>query len=165
MTTKNVGAIKAPFGALRTAAPDGVTVAATDGSCFKNPGPGGWAWVTPDGRNGSGGLPRTTNNAMELTAVLEVLRAVDGPLAVATDSSYVVDCLCAWAAGWKKAGWKARGGKPIKNLDLIQAILSECEGRWVRIQWVRGHNGHPLNEKADRLAVEATRQQSVNRKR
>jgi ribonuclease HI len=126
-------------------------VVATDGACRGNPGPGGWGWITPDGRSASGGDPATTNNRMELQAVLEALEALDGPLLIQTDSRYVMDIFTKWLTTWKA---KDRLQKQ-KNVDLIEVIDRKLQGRGVRWEWVRGHDGHPLNEQADLLATSA----------
>lgn len=131
------------------------TVVATDGSCLRNPdGPGGWAWITNDGDYDSGGHPSTTNNIMELTAILQALRAFPAPAAlhIQSDSKYSINCVTLWCIGWARNGWRKRKGEPIANLDLIRTIVNELDGRDVTFEWVRGHNGHHLNEAADDLA-------------
>jgi ribonuclease HI len=126
-------------------------VVATDGACSGNPGPGGWGWVTEDGLSASGGDPATTNNRMELQAVLEALKALDGPLLIQTDSKYVRDTFTEWLAIWKAKGILHKK----ENTDLILEIDRLRQGRGVKWEWVRGHAGHPLNEKADALATAA----------
>jgi ribonuclease HI len=126
-------------------------VVATDGACIPNPGPGGWAWVTEDGRSGSGEDRATTNNGMELRAVLEALNALEGPLLIQSDSQYVVNTFTTWRESRKGKGLL---GKP-KNADLIEAIDAQLQGREIKWEWVRGHSGHPLNEQADLLATAA----------
>jgi ribonuclease HI len=129
----------------------------TDGACSGNPGPGGWGAILR--WNGiekelSGGEPQTTNNRMELTAVVAGLRALKKPcqVEVYTDSQYVQKGITLWLAGWKAHGWTTADKKPVKNVDLWQQ-LDEAIGRHtVHLHWVRGHAGHPENERADALA-------------
>lgn len=128
-----------------------MTVAATDGSCWPNPGPGGWGWYIDRDRNASGSAIETTNNIMELTAVRELLLAVDGPLYIYTDSQYVLGWLTEWHKTWAAKNW-TRKGKPVKNRKLIQEILGLMVGRHIEFEWVRGHQGFLLNELADALA-------------
>ena len=134
----------------------------TDGACQRNPGSGGWAAVVAweDGvvEERSGGLARTTNNIMEMTAALEGLRAVPAGsrLCVVTDSRYLHDGMTSWIAGWKRREWKTAAGNPVKNREIwlaLEAAASVHER--VRWHWVKGHVGHPLNERADLLAVAA----------
>src|SRR6266511_6348971 len=116
-------------------------VAATDGSCLGNPGPGGWAWVTEDGREGSGAVLHTTNNRMELRAVLELLRALDKsePVVIQTDSAYVIGVFTRWLEGWRRKGMRTSRNAPVENRDLIEAIAHELDGRQVRFEKVPGH--------------------------
>jgi ribonuclease HI len=135
----------------------------TDGACSGNPGPGGWAWAVDGGPQASGGEPRTTNQRMELTAALEAVRALPGPLCVVSDSTYVVNCFRdRWYEGWRRRGWKNAAGKPVANRDLweplIEAVLDR-DGE-VRFRWVRGHSGDRMNDLADLLAVEAAAAQT-----
>jgi len=135
-----------------------VTTVFTDGSCLGNPGPGGWGWATGDGRSASGGEPHTTNQRMEIAAVVEALRALGGPVHVVSDSTYVVNCFRQrWWAGWKRKGWKNSQGKPVANRDLWEQLLALAldGGRPVTFEWVKGHSGHPMNDLVDRLATEA----------
>jgi ribonuclease HI len=134
----------------------------TDGACQGNPGPGGWAAIVchPDGSETelSGGLPHTTNNIMEMIAALEGLRSLSAGAraCVVTDSRYVCDGMTSWMAGWIRRGWRTAAGKPVKNQELWQALAAERERHAVvRWEWVRGHVGHALNERADELAVSA----------
>lgn len=139
-------------GVIETCQPDRVT-AATDGSCFGSPGPGGWGWVTADGRSDWGSEQGTTHNRMELTAVLELLRSYPTEaLVIQADSTYVVNIFTKWLEQWRKQNWRRSNGKPIKNLDLIKEVNKELNGRHVEWEWVKGHAGHCLNGMADRLA-------------
>jgi ribonuclease HI len=133
---------------------------ATDGACKGNPGPGGWGAVIRSGgreKDLSGGEPLTTNNRMELTAVIEALNALKRPCAVtlSTDSRYVMDGLTKWIHGWRRNGWKTADRKPVKNADLWQALIEATARHRITWQWVKGHAGHPDNERADRLACAA----------
>ncbi len=134
-------------------------VAAADGSALGNPGPAGWAWYVDQAIWASGGWPRGTNNMGELMAVLDLLRQtahVDEDLLVYCDSMYVINIVTQWMAGWKRKGWRKKDGKPVMNVDLVQAIDTAIQGRRVTFEWVKGHAGHPLNEEADRRAVAAS---------
>lgn len=139
----------------------------TDGSCQGNPGPGGWAFVTAD-TTVSGGDPRTTNNRMELRAVIEALRAFEGPVEIVSDSRYVVDCLNQrWYAKWRANGWKRAKGAPVLNTDLWQALLALVEGRGdgcqVAFTWVKGHAGDTMNARADAAARAAAERAATER--
>lgn len=132
----------------------------TDGACKGNPGPGGWGVVIRAGSHEkelSGGEPVTTNNRMELTAAIEGLNALTRPCRVKlmTDSRYVMDGLTKWIHGWRRNGWKTADKKPVKNAELWQALLAAAEPHRVEWEWVKGHAGHPENERADRLASDA----------
>ena len=128
-------------------------VVATDGSCLRNPGPGGWAWATEDGRNGSGGHAGTTNNLMELRAVYEMLVALpEVPLLIQADSMYVINCFTRWVKGWRANGWKTAAKKPVANQEAIEMIAELLAGRDVQWEHVKGHAGHALNELVDSLA-------------
>lgn len=133
---------------------------ATDGSCLRNPGPGGWAWATEDGRQGSGGHADTTNNLMELRAVYEALGAFpsDTPLLIQADSMYVINIFTRWLSGWRAKGWKTAAKKPVLNREAIEMIADRLDGRDVRWEHVKGHSGHPLNELVDTLARTAAEQ-------
>jgi ribonuclease HI len=133
---------------------------ATDGACKGNPGPGGWGAVIRSGareKELSGGEALTTNNRMELTAVIEALNALKRPCAVtlSTDSRYVMDGLTKWIHGWRRNGWKTADRKPVKNADLWQALVEATARHRIAWQWVKGHAGHPDNERADKLACAA----------
>ena len=133
-------------------------IAAADGSALGNPGPSGWGWFADDEHWASGGWSHGTNNMGELMAVLDLLQQtahVDDELLVICDSTYVINTITKWMAGWKRRGWRKGDGKPVMNLELIQALDAAMQGRKVRFEWVKGHTGHPLNEEADRLATAA----------
>jgi len=132
----------------------------TDGACSGNPGPGGWGAILRSGeheRELSGGERATTNNRMELTAVIKGLEALKRPSSVIihTDSRYVMDGLTQWMPKWKKNGWKTADKKPVKNDDLWRELDQLCAKHEIKWRWVRGHSGHPENERADALAREA----------
>ncbi|MEY4013153.1 MAG: hypothetical protein RLZZ290_17 [Pseudomonadota bacterium] len=129
----------------------------TDGACKGNPGPGGWGALLRFGsteRELCGGETLTTNNRMELTAVIEGLNALTRPceVCIVTDSQYVKNGVEQWMSGWKRKGWKTAAGKPVANQDLWQALDSALGPHTVRWSWVKGHAGHPENERADELA-------------
>lgn len=131
----------------------------TDGACSGNPGPGGWGAVLQYGERQkelSGGEADTTNNRMELTAVIEALSALREPCEVelTSDSKYVVDAVeKGWLYGWVKKGWKKSNNDPVLNVDLWQRLLPLLKRNTVRFVWIRGHTGHPENERCDELAV------------
>ncbi len=140
----------------------GPTVVYTDGACRGNPGPGGWGWVVPDGPSGSGGEPQTTNQRMELTAVLEAVRSLDGPLEIHSDSTYVVNCFRdRWWEGWIRRGWRNSQKKPVANRDLWEPLIELVLARSIAFHWVKGHAGNRWNDEADRLATEAADTQDV----
>lgn len=134
----------------------------TDGACSGNPGPGGWGALlqAKDGdtvlkeRELSGGEPETTNNRMELLAAINALEALDraSTLTVVTDSAYVKGGITEWMHGWKRKGWKTASNKPVKNEDLWKRLDQAAARHAVTWQWVKGHAGHPENERADELA-------------
>lgn len=132
----------------------------TDGACSGNPGPGGWGAVLRYNgaeRELSGGEKQTTNNRMELTAVIKALEALKEPCEVrlVTDSKYVADGIVkGWAKSWQKNNWRKADKKPALNADLWEALLNLLETHKVEIEWVKGHAGHPENERCDRLAVD-----------
>ena len=146
--------------------PPPATVVFTDGACLGNPGPGGWAWAVPDGAYASGYESRTTNQRMEVTAVLEALRALPGPLQVVSDSTYVVNCFRdKWWEGWLRRGWMNSARKPVANRDLWEPLVALYRERGdVTFRWVKGHSGDRMNDLVDELAVAAARtQQSASR--
>ena len=131
----------------------------TDGACSGNPGPGGWAAILLYGNHKkelSGGEKNTTNNRMELTGVIEGLRALNQPCIVElySDSKYVIDALVkSWAMGWRKRGWKKADKKPALNSDLWAVLLDLCDLHEVHLHWVKGHAENPYNNRCDELAV------------
>ena len=129
----------------------------TDGACSGNPGPGGWAWATEDGRQGSGAESPTTNQRMEIQAALEAVKALDGPLTVVSDSTYVVNCFKdAWWKGWLARGWVNSAKKPVANRDLWEPLITLYTERGdIAFRWVKGHSGDPMNDLVDQLAVKA----------
>jgi len=134
-----------------------VVEAFTDGACRGNPGPGGWGVVLRAGgrvRELSGGEPMTTNNRMELTAAIEALTALKEPCRVAlyTDSKYVRSGITEWLPAWRARGWRTADKKPVKNRDLWQVLADAAARHEVAWHWVKGHSGHPENERADELA-------------
>jgi len=133
---------------------------ATDGACKGNPGPGGWGAIIRGGgreKELSGGEALTTNNRMELTAAIQGLNALTRPCIVelSTDSRYVMDGLTKWIKGWQKNGWRTADKKPVKNAELWQALLDAAKPHRIEWKWVKGHAGHPDNERADKLASAA----------
>jgi len=134
----------------------------TDGACSGNPGPGGWGVVLQAINAGeivkerelSGGAGETTNNQMELMAAISALETLDraSTITVVTDSSYVKDGVSTWIHGWKRNGWKTAAKKPVKNVDLWQRLDAAQARHKVTWEWVKGHAGHPENERADALA-------------
>ena len=130
----------------------------TDGACSGNPGAGGWGAILRYGdveKELSGGESDTTNNRMELTAVIEALKALKRPcnITLYTDSRYVMDGVNRWLPNWKVNGWRTSNKKsPVKNIDLWQALESQLEKHQIKWVWVKGHNGHPENERVDKLA-------------
>lgn len=129
----------------------------TDGACSGNPGPGGWGalmiWRDEE-KELCGGEPATTNNRMELMGAIQALEALKRPSKVAlhTDSTYVRDGITKWIHNWKRNGWKTAAKKPVKNAELWQRLEAALERHDVEFHWVKGHSGHPENERADELA-------------
>ena len=129
----------------------------TDGACSGNPGPGGWGAILRFGgheRELSGAEPATTNNRMELMAAIAALEALKRPCTVqlTTDSNYVRDGVTKWIHGWKRNGWRTADKKPVKNMELWQRLDAARASHEVHWHWVKGHSGHPENERADQLA-------------
>lgn len=137
-------------------------IAYTDGACSGNPGPGGWGVllqardgdVVVKSRDLSGGEADTTNNRMELLAAISALETLDRPtqLTIVTDSAYVKNGVTSWIHGWKRNGWRTSAKKPVKNVDLWQRLDAATDRHTVQWEWVKGHAGHPENERADELA-------------
>lgn len=154
------GGVAVPSRAVTVRSMSTRTHAAVDGAAAGNPGPGGWSWYIDEFRWASGGEGPTTNNRMELTAVIELLESVAGPLHIVCDSRYVVDSATKWMRSWKRKGWRKADGSEIANRDLFVRLDAALTGRDIHWEWCRGHNGHPLNEAADtraRAAAEAVR--------
>ena len=129
----------------------------TDGACKGNPGPGGWGALMVAGDTEKelwGGEPLTTNNRMELTAAIRALEALKRKCSIAlyTDSKYVMDGMKSWLPNWKKRGWKTADKKPVKNQDLWMQLDEQVSLHEIQWHWVKGHSGHPENERADELA-------------
>lgn len=134
----------------------------TDGACSGNPGPGGWAYILKHPKSGKeleafGSERETTNNRMEMMAVIEGLKAIKTPTSVeiVTDSKYVGQGMTEWMPNWKKRGWRASGNKPVKNLDLWQILDKLLQPHQIKFTHVKGHSGHIENERCDKLAVAA----------
>jgi ribonuclease HI len=134
------------------------TTVYTDGACLGNPGRGGWAWAVPGGRWRSGAKERTTNQRMELSAVLDAVSSLEGALLVRSDSAYVVNCFRdGWWRSWVAKGWRNSKNKPVENRDLWEPLIEayrSAPGR-LAFEWVKGHAGDPFNEFVDGLAVAA----------
>ncbi|MDA8427797.1 MAG: ribonuclease HI [Geobacteraceae bacterium] len=131
-----------------------------DGACSGNPGPGGYGAILRYGGNEkeiSGGAPDTTNNRMEMTAVIEALRQLTRPcrVCITTDSQYVVKGMTEWVQGWQRRGWKNSKKEAVLNRDLWESLLEQSQRHTIDWKWVRGHAGHPENERCDQLAREA----------
>lgn len=129
----------------------------TDGACRGNPGPGGWGALLRCGGHDKelyGAVAATTNNRMELQAAIEALRALKRPsqVALTTDSQYVRQGITEWVHNWQKRGWKTAANKPVKNADLWQQLIVEADKHDIEWLWVKGHSGHPDNERVDGLA-------------
>lgn len=134
----------------------------TDGACSGNPGPGGWGYIlkhptTGKEKEASGGEPNTTNNRMELTAVIEGLQALTRPsrIDLTSDSQYVLNGLKEWMKAWKARGWRTAAKAPVKNVDLWQRLDELTQKHEIAFHWIRGHQGHAENERCDQLAVRA----------
>jgi ribonuclease HI len=139
----------------------------TDGACRGNPGPGGWAWAAGREHFASGHEPHTTNQRMEIKAVIEALREYpEGPIEIVSDSTYVVKCFNdRWHAGWLRRGWKNSQGQPVKNRDLWEELFSLVldSPRPIAFSWVKGHSGDQMNDFVDALATEAADRQGGRR--
>ena len=133
----------------------------TDGACSGNPGPGGWAWATRDGRQGSGGARHTTNQRMEIQAAAEAVTTLtERPIVVVSDSTYVVNCFRdGWWKGWLARGWTNSQKKPVANRDLWELLIAAVQEGGISFRWVKGHSGDEMNDRVDRLAVAAGQQQ------
>jgi len=132
----------------------------TDGACKGNPGPGGWGALLRMGRHEkelSGGEADTTNNRMEMTAVIRALEALIEPCEISlySDSKYVIDGITKWVDGWQKRGWINASKQPVRNKDLWHELIAATKPHQIEWNWIRGHSGHPENERADLLAVAA----------
>lgn len=132
----------------------------TDGACRGNPGPGGWGVFMCYGSHEKtlrGAEPDTTNNRMEITAAIKALEALKYPCEVNlyTDSKYLISGITEWIHGWKKKNWRTKGAEAVKNADLWQALEAQTHAHTIHWQWVKGHSGHPGNERADSLAGQA----------
>jgi len=143
-------------------------VIATDGACKGNPGPGGWGALLRIGakeRELSGAEAHTTNNRMELMAAIQALAALTKPchVTLTTDSVYVRDGITKWVHGWQRKGWRTADNKPVKNVELWQALLAETKPHRIDWKWVKGHSGDPDNERVDALANAAIEAMRANR--
>jgi ribonuclease HI len=132
----------------------------TDGACKGNPGPGGWGALLRMGAHEkelSGSEAETTNNRMEMSAVIHALKALREPCAITlhTDSRYVIDGMTKWIDGWQRKGWVNASKKPVRNQDLWHDLIEAALPHQIDWQWVKGHNGHPENERVDQLASDA----------
>jgi ribonuclease HI len=139
-----------------TAPPDAVSVF-TDGACSGNPGPGGWAWAVDRTTYAAGAERASTNQRMEIRAALEAVTALDGPLLVVSDSTYVVNCFRdRWWERWRANGWMTSARRPVANRDLWEPLVTQVAERPIAFQWVKGHSGHTMNDFVDGLAVAAS---------
>jgi ribonuclease HI len=142
------------------AVPPGARSVFTDGACSGNPGPGGWAWALDRTTYASGSEHVSTNQRMEVRAALEAVVALEGPLLVVSDSTYVVNCFRdRWWEGWLARGWLTSAKKPVANRDLWEPLVRAVDERGeIAFQWVKGHSGHAMNDFVDELAVAASRE-------
>ena len=148
--------------------PDNTVHIFTDGACKGNPGPGGWGAVLKYGdhvKELKSYSPETTNNIMELTAVIEALKSLTRPckIILTTDSNYVKNGITEWIHSWKKKGWKTANKKPVKNKEYWQQLDVEVQRHTIDWKWVKGHSGHPENERADELANEAVDENGIRK--
>ena len=148
--------------------PDNTVHIFTDGACKGNPGPGGWGAVLKYGdhvKELKGYSSETTNNIMELTAVIEALKSLTRPckIILTTDSNYVKNGITEWIHSWKKKGWKTANKKPVKNKEYWQQLDVEVQRHTIDWKWVKGHSGHPENERADELANEAVDENGIRK--
>ena len=135
-----------------------MTIVYTDGACSGNPGPGGWAWAVPGGRFAAGAEGLTTNQRMEIHAVLDAVQTLEGPIEIVSDSTYVVHCFRdRWWEGWLRRGWVNSAKKPVANRDLWEPLIDayRADPQRLKFRWVKGHSGDPMNDLVDRLAVAA----------
>ena len=153
---KSTRAIRPPKAPM--VAPDDAVSVFTDGACSGNPGPGGWAWALDLDTWASGSETTSTNQRMEIRAALEAVTALDGPLLVVSDSTYVVNCFRdRWWDGWLKREWVNSQKKPVANRDLWEPLIRAVNERGdVAFHWVKGHSGHEMNDFVDHLAVTAS---------
>ena len=140
----------------------------TDGACAGNPGPGGWAWAVENGPSGYGSEQPSTNQRMEVQAVRDALETflvrTDGPIVIVSDSTYVVNCFRdRWWEGWERRGWKNSQKQPVANQDLWKPLVALvcAHSDQVSFRWIKGHSGHPMNDRVDGLAVVACREQAL----
>ena len=148
--------------------PDNIVHIFTDGACKGNPGPGGWGAVLKYGdhvKELKDYSPETTNNIMELTAVIEALKSLTRPckIILTTDSNYVKNGITEWIHSWKKKGWNTANKKPVKNKEYWQQLDVEVQRHTIDWKWVKGHSGHPENERADELANEAVDENGIRK--
>jgi ribonuclease HI len=154
-----LGAIEAPLDVPALMVDDdGIPLGAFDGGTDPNPGVGGWGIVLADGRELCGGEPHTTNNRMELTGAIRLLEETSGPLRAIGDSRYVIEGITHWIHAWRRREWKTVGGQPVENRDLWERLGELAQGRSVRWERVKGHNGHLLNERCDQLVARGREQ-------
>jgi ribonuclease HI len=136
----------------------------SDGSCIPNPGKGGWAWLSTCGKRASGAEAPSTNQRMEIRAVIEALKAFPtGDVTIYTDSQFVINGATKWIRSWITRNWMTKEKTPVKNRDLWEELWALIGERVVRFEWVRGHNGNPMNEQVDALANAATGASSEDR--
>ncbi|MHB1988890.1 MAG: ribonuclease H family protein [Acidimicrobiales bacterium] len=140
-----------------------LTIVYTDGACLKNPGPGGWAWAQSAERFASGCESHTTNQRMELSAVIQAIESNPGRLRIVSDSTYVVNCFKQrWWAGWRAKNWRNSKGEPVANQDLWRPLIAQMIDQRpgeIEMAWVKGHSGNAMNDLVDRLASDAARGQ------